>query len=981
MSAATYRPGTLQTVRIVMVVCALFTAGTAAAQSGTSRVSVSSAGTQGNGPSRYPVISADGRWVAFYSSASTLVANDTNGVSDVFLHDRQTGATTRISVGPGGVQGNGESSEVAISEDGRWVAFESLANNLVAGDSNNRQDIFMHDQQTGLTTRVSVSTGNMQGNDNSWVPSISANGRWVAFDSWATNLVAGDTNATADIFVHDRETGTTIRASVGPGGIQTNGPSFLPVISAGGRWVAFRSFATNLVPGDTNGVSDIFLYDHETGTTTRVSVGPGGTQANGESLQTGVSGDGRLVVFISVASNLVLGDTNGSLDAFVHDHQTGVTSRVSVGPGGAQANSNSYVPVISADGRWVSFVSFASTLVASDTNGTADVFVHDRLTATTTRVSIGAAGAQGNQVSDFPAITADGRAIAYYSSASNLVPGDTNTVADVFVTANAGTIAGVVTSAATSAPVSNIFVSVYLASGTYVTGTYTNSQGAYTMPPVLATGSYYLLASPLSSIGLLCQLYQGLTCPATSSGLANGTPVAVTAPNTTMDINFALALAPVPLPGAFSKSSPANGATRVSTSAQLNWGASSAATSYEYCYDTTNDNSCAPWISTGSNRYVNLAGLNLDTTYYWHVRALNSAGMTYAQASATTFWSFRTKKSPPFVDLNGDGNADVLTYDPVTGNWARQVSQSTAPFSATTGTWAPGWSVSMARFNNDALTDFFLFNQSSGEWTKMINNGSGFTAQSSGEWWPGWERHILDLDGDGLSDVFLYDTITGAWFRAVSTDTGFSFTQGGWNPQWEVYPMRLNADAFGDLFLINRITGRWFWVLGDATGFSYPVSETWYPGWVLYPGDFNGDGLSDLLLHDPPTGTYFVATTTASGFTYQQGGWSLGWTPYVADLDANGMDDLFLHDPVTGVWFHMISNGAGSFANVRGQTWSLGWNLYPTDENGDGRAEMLLYDPATGAWYQTRNMTSGTFPSGSGTWAPGLKIVSRSSGR
>ena len=350
--------------------------------------------------------------------------------------------TAIVSVGPGGVLGNHHSPAVSapsISADGRWVAFDSFASNLVPDDRNSggpgfpTSDVFVYDRQTATTTRVSVGPGGAEGNIDSFSPAISADGRWVAFTSFAINLVAGDTNGVADVFVHDRQTATTTRVSVGPGGAQGNNGSELPAISADGRWIAFISFASNLVAGDTNGAPDVFVQDRQSGTTTRVSVGPGGAGANGDSELTAISADGRWVTFDSSASNLVAGDTNGQFDVFLHDLQTGTTTRVSVGSGGAEGNGGSGSPAISADGRWVAFASNASNLVAGDTNGVTDVFLYHRQTGTTTRVSKGAAGAQGNADSENPAVSADGRWVAFDSSASNLVAGDTNGRADVFL--------------------------------------------------------------------------------------------------------------------------------------------------------------------------------------------------------------------------------------------------------------------------------------------------------------------------------------------------------------------------------------------------------------------------------------------------------------------------------------------------------------------------------------------------------------------
>src|SRR5437870_4266363 len=234
----------------------------------TERVSVASDGTQGNGASDGAAISGDGRFVAFRSSASNLVPGDTNGTFDVFVHDRQTGETVRASVASDGAQGNGASNTPAISADGRFVAFTSSASNLVPGDTNSTDDVFVRDRQTRQTTRVSVASDGTQSNGLSLYQSISADGRFVAFPSAATNLVPGDTNAKADTFVHDRMTGATERVSVASDGTQGNGDSGVPAISADGRFVAFESDATNLVPVDTNSSRDVFVRATGTPTTT-----------------------------------------------------------------------------------------------------------------------------------------------------------------------------------------------------------------------------------------------------------------------------------------------------------------------------------------------------------------------------------------------------------------------------------------------------------------------------------------------------------------------------------------------------------------------------------------------------------------------------------------------------------------------------------------------------------------------------------------
>ena len=420
---------------VLPIALAISVTGLASAQSGlTARVSLNSSGAQANDDSSPPAISADGRYIVFRSFASTLVQGDTNGMSDVFLRDRATGETSLMSVDSNGQLGDqGCDGGTAITPDGRYVVFASFASNMVPGDTNTDLDVFVHDRVTGVTTRESVDANGNQGNGDSRYPSISADGRYVAFASTASNLVPGDSNFVWDVFVHDRLTGQTVRVSVDSNGQQSNGSSYGPVISFDGRLVGFTSLATNLVPGDTNNSRDAFVHDMVTGATTMISVDSNGQPGNGDSVFTSFSGDARLAVFHGGASNLVPGDTNFAWDVFVRDLVAGSTTRVSVDSGGAQANSSSTNGVISSDGRYVAFSSQATNLVAGDTNNWLDVFVKDRSTGVVERVSVSANGTQGDMWSDAPVIAAGGRLIAFTSASTNLVSGDTNGFIDVFV--------------------------------------------------------------------------------------------------------------------------------------------------------------------------------------------------------------------------------------------------------------------------------------------------------------------------------------------------------------------------------------------------------------------------------------------------------------------------------------------------------------------------------------------------------------------
>jgi Tol biopolymer transport system component len=332
-----------------------------------------------------------------------------------------------------GVQGNGHSYRPVVTADGRYIAFDSDASNLVPGDTNGNTDVFVHDRQTGVTTRVSVRSDGWQGFGTSVYPSISADGRYIAFYSSAANLAANDTNLANDIFLHDRQTGETRRVSAAFDGTQANSDSRMPSISADGRYIAFESAATNLIPGDTNGVLDVFLYDRLTSQILRVSVDSYERQSNGHSGSPSLSVDGSLVAFESDGTNLVSSDTNDDKDIFLHDTSTGTTTRVSVDSNGLEANISSYAPSISADGRYIAFESGATNLVPGENNPYIDAFVHDRVLRQTTWVSAGSIDGGENGQSGQVVLSADGQFLAFTSWASNLVPYDTNLRIDVFV--------------------------------------------------------------------------------------------------------------------------------------------------------------------------------------------------------------------------------------------------------------------------------------------------------------------------------------------------------------------------------------------------------------------------------------------------------------------------------------------------------------------------------------------------------------------
>ena len=413
----------------------------------TKLVSVNYAGTaSGNGSSSIPAISPDGRYVAFQSSASDLVHNDTNGPNgaDVFVRDLQTNKTTLVSVNYAGTaSGNRSSHHPLISDDGRYVVFYSQASDIIANDTNGHSDVFVRDLQTGTTTLVSINrNGTGGGNANSFHLAITPDGRYIVFASSATDLTPiNDTNNASDLFVRDLRTGTTQLVSINRAGTASgNGESQPnPVITPDGHYVAFVSNASDLTEaGDANRLNDVFVRDLQTGMTTLVSVNLAGTASgNGTSTHPAISVDGRYVAFASQASNLAANDTNGFFngDVFVRDLRAGTTQLVSINrtETGSGNGDSFFAPTISADGRYVAFPSRARDLAALDNPGQ-NIFVRDLKTQTTQLASTNLENTSGgNNGSYDPLITPGGQYVAYSSLATNLAPDDTNNAQDVFV--------------------------------------------------------------------------------------------------------------------------------------------------------------------------------------------------------------------------------------------------------------------------------------------------------------------------------------------------------------------------------------------------------------------------------------------------------------------------------------------------------------------------------------------------------------------
>lgn len=391
------------------------------------RLSTASDGTQANETSRNAQVSADGRTLLFESLASNLVGGDNNGAWDLFTRDLLTGAVARVSLTAGGAQATGASVNARFDQTGTRIVFESDAADLVPmGDRNGARDVFVRDLVSGAVTLVSASPAGIVGNGASGGGVFSADGTRVAFQSLASNLIGVDTNRAADIFVRTLATGDIVRASVAADGTQANGASSGAEFSPDGNRLLFVSSASNLVAGDTNATSDVFVKDLVTGAVTRVSTSATGAEANGASVGARFTADGAGVLFESVATNLVTGDGNRARDVFVKDLATGAVTRLSTDGAGGEAAWSSYD--VRQGFGWTAFESDAP-LVGGDGGSGRDV--HLKGPGGTVLRVLGAGGVSaGADVFD-PLLVAGG--VIFQSAAANLVAGDTNARGDLFI--------------------------------------------------------------------------------------------------------------------------------------------------------------------------------------------------------------------------------------------------------------------------------------------------------------------------------------------------------------------------------------------------------------------------------------------------------------------------------------------------------------------------------------------------------------------
>jgi Tol biopolymer transport system component len=429
---------------VVCLLCLLLPASLLRAE--TSRVSVDSAEVQANASSDQAAISADGNFVAFASGATNLVAGDSNAWRDIFVRDLTNGTSERVSVSSAAAQSNGDSREPSLSQDGRYVVFRSNALNLVGGDSNNAYDIFVHDRLSHTTERVSLTSSQEQANGNSYEPIVSADGVKVVFRSSATDLLGAgvDTNARDDFFLRDRNAGSTTRLTVTSSAAQmTSGSCASPAISSDAEVIAFDCSDTNLGGAglDTNSYRDVFVRDVQAGSTARVSHSTSFGACDGDSYRPSVSGDGRYIAFDSNATNLVVDDSNLRSDIFVYDRDSQIMTKITHGLDGAESNGDSIYPTFSSDGSFIAFFSKATNLTTDNLSfsGGYLIYQYEVASGSISLVQTSSSGVADNWFDLYGsriAVSGDGSRVAFGTPGSNLIADDTNDVADIYLAAD-----------------------------------------------------------------------------------------------------------------------------------------------------------------------------------------------------------------------------------------------------------------------------------------------------------------------------------------------------------------------------------------------------------------------------------------------------------------------------------------------------------------------------------------------------------------
>jgi len=904
-----------------------------------SRVSTDSAGGEANGDSYFPSISADGRYVAFQSYATNLVAGDTNGYADIFVKDLLTGALTRISNGSSGSQGNGDSASPVISANGRYVAFSSTASNLVSGDGNVAADIFVRDLQLGTLARASVTATGVQGSGDSITPVISSDGRYVAFASYASNFVASDTNTMVDIFWKDMQTGNLLRVSTDGAAGQSNMDSYSPSMSGDGQWVAFQSYASNFVANDTNGASDIFLKNVATGVVLRVSTDSQGSQANGNSFEPVVNSDGSKIAFYSQASSLTAGDTNNAADVFVKEVATQQVTLISATGAGGVANLDSYNVAMARGGDVVAFYSYASNLLANDANGSADVFLRDvpanQLTLVSTNL-YSTTAATGNSDSDSPKVSSDGRYVVFSSLASNLVSGDTNGKKDVF---RKDLQTGVVT-----------LVSVTTA-GTQGNG---DSEGA----AVSADGRYVAFVSSATN------LFSG-------------------------DVNQARDV--------FVKDMQTGVVSLVSASPGGAWGSggdsSTPAISSDGRY-VAFVSGATNLVSGDTNGSVDVFRKDLQTGAVVRVNTDGAQGQVSGVASAPSIssdgnWIAFSSSSSQLVSGDSNGASDIFLKNVQTGTISR-VSTDSSGQEVAGGSTQPSLSgdgryvvfqseANIAAADTNGMQDVYVKDLLTGEISLVSSDALGVAgnlASSSPSISPAGRyvvfvsgaSNLVALDGNGLSDVFRKDLQTGAIVRLNLSGSGVEAS--------ERASFAPSVSADGNLTVFSSLASNLVSIDENRRSDIFVKNASSGELTTVSGNYFQTHGVSGNLRSDSAKisadGRYIVFVSNASN---------------LVAADTNGKSDIFVRDSVAGTITRVSVSANGDEGNGDSFTPDISadgrYVIFQSNANnlvvGDtnGLSDIFVKDLQTGVVSRVNTDAGGVQATGGGSSAPVISADGR----
>jgi hypothetical protein len=832
--------------------------------------------TTAMGASSTPAVSASGRFIAFQSKAVDLVSGEANpgNTVNIYLYDQVLRTMTLVShtAVSSTTTANGDSTAPVISADGRFVAYQSIASDLVSGMTDaagvNNNNVFLFDSTTGTTTLVSRNnTGAaslVTGDNASFDPQFSSDGNFIAFVSSADNIVSAgetDSNNSPDVFLFDRNANTislVSRTSSTSSPVHTgNGASTTPAISSDGSFVVYQSTSTDLASGLTipSGVSQIFVYSRASQTNTLVShAGAAATQGgNGASTSPTISGNGALVAYQSAATNLVVGqnDNNGGTDVFLYNRASGTNTLLSHSTSGAAtaANGGSDQPVISAGGTAVVYRSFATDLVGSqvETTGATDVFLYNIPAGTNVLVSRAATSptTTGDGISVNGAVSADGNTVAFISTSTNLVSGLTKQdsgATDVYVW-NAAT--------GTMRLVSTAFGS------TTATGNAASDQ-----PAISSDGTVIAFHSAASNL---------------ISGDLNGQPDVFGFVNHTDDL------------------------------------------------------------------VAQIAGANF-------LQANISNGKAFLpQQTAATLPAGGNYTTPLVGDFNGDGHQDIAVRDLNTGIWYVTLSNGSGGFLAPAvwGQWVPGnvWAdVQVGDFDGQGRAEIvgrYLLN---GQWWVGQSTGSAFVphlwttwaVQSASLHWV--DVMVGDLDGNGLDDIAGRVLESGQWWTAISTGSSFAnFLWTTWNPvvQWvDVHIGDFTGDDKADIVGRTRDAAQWWMAVSTGKAFNNMLWTQWsnVVTWTnVVVGDFNGDGKLDIAGQVQGLGQWWVAMSTGSAFNNSL--WA-SWNPsatwlsvQAGDFNGDGYTDIAGRNQATGDWMVGISNGSSLFNSSIWTTWnpSIAW--------------------------------------------------------